>query len=297
VRELVGADHRADRLDLAAEHVERHRGDHLAVPVAEDRARLPVHLTRLYSRADPGQYREDRREHAGHVAGAGHAPGERRRLASPVPDHLNVGGQQFPQPVDVAVTDRGEEAGRQLVAFPAVHLEPGAPVAHMAPAADRELAAGRLGPADGRGDLGKAEPEYIPEHEYRPLEGAEPLQQQQRRHGQRVSQFRRPRRIFIRVGQERLREPRPGIGLPPDAGRSQHVDGDPGDHGREEGPGRRGLGRRRLVAQPGLLDRVLRLAHAAEDAVGDREQQRPQLLELLAPGHVSSSLKPGRHDG
>jgi hypothetical protein len=42
----------------------------------------------------------------------------------------------------------------------------------MAPAADRDLAAGRLGPADGRGDLGKAEPEYIPEHEYRPLEGA-----------------------------------------------------------------------------------------------------------------------------
>ena len=51
------------------------------------------------------------------------------------------------------------------------------------------------------------------------------------------------------------------------------------------------------VAQPGLLDRVLGLGHAAEDPVGDREQQRPQLLELLGPGHASSSLKPWRHDG
>jgi len=40
--------------------------------------------------------------------------------------------------------------------------------------------------------------------------------------------------------------------------------------------------------QPGLLDRVLGLGHAAEDPVGDREQQRPQLFELLGPGHVSS---------
>jgi hypothetical protein len=40
--------------------------------------------------------------------------------------------------------------------------------------------------------------------------------------------------------------------------------------------------------QPGFLNRVLGLGHAAEDPVGDREQQRPQLLELLAPGHVSS---------
>src|SRR5436309_6264138 len=58
-----------------------------------------------------------------------------------------------------------------------------------------------------------------------------------------------------------------------------------------------GLCRGGLVAQPGLLDRVLGLAHAAEDPVGDREQQRPQLLELLGPGHAASSLKPSRHVG
>src|SRR5215213_1589149 len=52
-----------------------------------------------------------------------------------------------------------------------------------------------------------------------------------------------------------------------------------------------------LVAQPGLLDRILGLAHTAQYPVGDREQQRPQLLELLGPGHASPSLKPWRHEG
>ena len=36
---------------------------------------------------------------------------------------------------------------------------------------------------------------------------------------------------------------------------------------------------------------------AAEDPVGDREQQGPQLLELLGPVHPSSSENPSRHDG
>ena len=33
------------------------------------------------------------------------------------------------------------------------------------------------------------------------------------------------------------------------------------------------------------------------EAVGDREQRRPRLLELLGPGHASPSLKPWRHEG
>ena len=35
----------------------------------------------------------------------------------------------------------------------------------------------------------------------------------------------------------------------------------------------------------------------AEDPVGDREQRRPRLLELLSPGHANPSLKPWRHEG
>ena len=243
------------------------------------------------------EHREDRREHAGHVVGTDHAPGKRRRLASAIPDHLDVGSEQLPQSVDVAIPERIEEPRRQLLAFPAVRLEPRAPDVHVASRPDRELAARRLRPPDGSRDLGKAEPEHLPQHEDRPFERGQPLEQQQGRHRHRVRQLRRPLRILVGVGEQRLGEPLPDVRLPPDARRAQHVDRNPRDHGREEGLGRRGLGRGGLVAQPGLLDRVLCLGHAAEDPVGDREQERPQLLELLAPGHASSSLKPCRHDG
>jgi hypothetical protein len=62
--------------------------DDLAVAIAKDRTGLAVHLAWLQSRIDPGEHREVRGEHAGDVVGADHAPGERGRLASPIPDHL-----------------------------------------------------------------------------------------------------------------------------------------------------------------------------------------------------------------
>ena len=50
--ELVGVDHRADGLDLPVEDVERERVDDLAVPIAEDRTRLTVHLVRLHDQGE-----------------------------------------------------------------------------------------------------------------------------------------------------------------------------------------------------------------------------------------------------
>ena len=52
----------------------------------------------------------------------------------------------------------------------------------------RELTACRLRPAYRRRDLGEAEPEDLPQHEDRPLEWAQPLEQQQGRHRQGVGQ-------------------------------------------------------------------------------------------------------------
>ena len=127
--------------------------------------------------------------------------------------------------------------------------------------------------------------------------GRQPLEQQQGRHRHRVRQLRRPLRVLVGVREQRLGQPLPDVGLPAYAGRAQHVDRDPGDHGGEEGLRRPRLRRGGLVAQPGLLDRVLRLGHAAEDPVGDREQEGPQLLELLGPGHpelLLETLPPGR---
>src|SRR5215207_4970173 len=68
--ELVRVSHQADCLDPPAEHVERQRADHLAVPIAKDRARLGIHLVWLHSRVDAGEHRREPGEPAGHVIGA-----------------------------------------------------------------------------------------------------------------------------------------------------------------------------------------------------------------------------------
>jgi len=70
--------------------------------------------------------------------------GERRRLSSTVPDHLDISREQLPQLLDVAIANRAETTRRQHLAFGAVDLEPGAPIVHVAPGSDRELAAGGL---------------------------------------------------------------------------------------------------------------------------------------------------------
>ncbi len=152
-------------------------------------------------------------------------------MPPPSADQLDVGSEQLPHSVDVAIAERIEEPRGQLLAFPAVRLEPGAPDSHVASRADSELAARRLRPPDGNCDLGKAESEHLPEHEDRPLQRGQPLKQQQGRHRHRIRQLRRPRRILIGVGEQRLGEPLPDVRLPPDTRRPQHIDRDPRDHG------------------------------------------------------------------
>src|SRR3954471_4595871 len=75
VPELVRGDHRVDPPDPPAEDVEGPGVEHLAVPIAEDRARLAVHLPPFDHAADPGERLDDRGGHPGHVLGADDAPG------------------------------------------------------------------------------------------------------------------------------------------------------------------------------------------------------------------------------
>src|SRR4029453_16732867 len=103
-------------------------------------------------------------EDAGHVVGTDHAPGKRRRLATAIRNHLDVWSEQFPQSVEVTVSERIEEPRSQLLAFAAVRLEPRARDRHVASRPDRELAASHLRPPDGNCDLGKAESEHLPQH-------------------------------------------------------------------------------------------------------------------------------------
>lgn len=64
--------------------------------------------------------RDDRGEDSGHVFGAEDALAHLRGLAAAVADHLNVGGKEFSQPVDVAVLERVEESLGKVLAFPSV---------------------------------------------------------------------------------------------------------------------------------------------------------------------------------
>jgi hypothetical protein len=86
--------------------------EHLAVPVAEDRAWLAVHL----------------------------------------------GGEQFPQPVDVPFPEGVEESPGEFLALPSVSLEPGPARVHVAARPHRELAARRLRAPCGRRNRAQAIP-------------------------------------------------------------------------------------------------------------------------------------------
>lgn len=80
VPELVGIEHRADRLDPAAEYVERQGIHDLSVAVAEDRTRLAVQFVRLHHDADPDERRDQRDEQPDHVLDAENAATPLRAL-------------------------------------------------------------------------------------------------------------------------------------------------------------------------------------------------------------------------
>ena len=117
VPELVGVAHRADRLNLPVEYVERQGKEHLAVPITEDRSRLAVHLAWLQRHVQPDEPGEDCGKHPGHLLSADDAPGQRRGLAAAVPDHLNVSGEQLPQAVDVPFPEGVEEPLGEFLAL------------------------------------------------------------------------------------------------------------------------------------------------------------------------------------
>jgi hypothetical protein len=93
VPELVGVLHRADRLDPPVEYVKRPGIEHLVVPIAEDRARLAIHLVWIHLHFDPDQPGQHRGKRPGHVLGTDDCPGPLRGLVAAVPDYLNVSGE------------------------------------------------------------------------------------------------------------------------------------------------------------------------------------------------------------
>jgi hypothetical protein len=98
------------------------------------------------------------------------------------------------------------------------------------------------------------------------------------------------------VVDQRLGQPLADVGLAAHAGGAQLVDADAGDHRGQVGARRldlRAVGERAVEAEEPLLHGVLRLAHAAEHPVGDRERGRSQVaIELVV--HPSPSANPVR---
>jgi hypothetical protein len=153
-------------------------------------------------------------------------------------------------------------------------------VGHVAAGAQGQLAAVVLALADHPGDLGVAVAEHVVQQEHRALHRGQPFQQQQERHRQRVGLLGQAGRVRRPgVGQQRLGQPLPQVGLAAHPRRAQMVDAQPGGHRGQVRPRRvhavpGGLGA--VVAQERLLHHVLGVGHGADHPVGDGEQQRAQ---------------------
>src|SRR3954470_4090222 len=99
-----------------------------------------------------------------------------------------------------------------------------------------------------------------------------------------------PGGIVVAVGDDRLWQPLADIALTAGARRAQLVEREPGGYGRHERRRRFDLlaaVERLMHPQERLLHHILGLGHAAEHAVGDRERDRPKLIQKsLTIGHA-----------
>ena len=110
------------------------------------------------------------------------------------------------------------------------------------------------------------------------------VEQHQHRQGERVGHLRLLGRVIGAGGKDRLGEPLADVPLAPDPSRAQLVDRQPCRDGGHKGPGRVDLVpilEHAMEAEQRLLDDVLGLRDAAQHPVGDRERDRPHLLEQL----------------
>ncbi len=140
--------------------------------------------------------------------------------------------------------------------------------------------------AQRRTDLGEREPEQVVQDERRALGRGQRLQDDQHRPRDGVGQADRVGRIGCRL--HRLRQPGADIALTPAPRRAQHVQSEAGGRGDQPSGEVVDLVEvAALQADPGFLDHVLGLGHAAEQPVGHADQAWPQGVELGCDGHVS----------
>ena len=156
----------------------------------------------------------------------------------------------------------------------------GLPSSMRRPRPGEYLPAVDLAAVDDRCDLVVAVAEHFAHEEHRALDLRERLEQHEERQRQGIGHLGHLRRAGVRGSEQRLRQPRPDVGLAFHARGPQFVDRKAGDDGCQERLRRRDLlagAARALEAQKSLLNEVLGVADAAEHPVGDREQQRSEV--------------------
>jgi hypothetical protein len=183
--------------------------------------------------------------------------------------------------------DSGEEALQQRLAAIARRLEARAPGLDVTARSGQDLAAVRAALLDDRRHLVVRVAEQLVQHVDGALDRAEPLEQHQERERERLVGLGALGRPGHRLGHERLGQPRPDVGLAPHARRAQVVDRQARHDRRQERLRRLDLVTAPQQPQVRLLDEILCLADATDHPVGEREQQRAQVVVChIRRGHL-----------
>jgi hypothetical protein len=181
VLQLVRVDDRAHALDLAVGDVEDHHAGQSALAVEEQRTRLPVDLLAAQGEAaEAGAGAQTRPQRASHPDAAVDRTGDGGRLAAAVAVEHHVVGQQLLQPLEIAVLDGREEAGREPLPLLARGLEPDPPtppLLDVAAGPGRELAGVLLAAPDDLGDPVVGLVEHLAQQERGALLGRQALEQ------------------------------------------------------------------------------------------------------------------------
>ena len=209
-------------------------------------------------------------------------PWQRGRLAAVVGRPGGARRQQRQQPVHVAGARRGQELLGDLCGPLGVDgPEPLAARLHVLAGAVRHLTHRRRGFAYRPCDFVVVEAEHLTKDERRPLIGCQRFEQHQHRHRHRLGEHHVGRGVAL-LEQQRLGQPRPDVVLAAAGALAQRVERLTGHQLRQI---RLGVAHRREVhirpPQIAVLQHVVGFGCRAEDLVGDREQQRPQVGEPL----------------
>ena len=196
----------------------------------------------------------------------------------------DIGGEHLLELVEPSLAGRPQQALQELRVPALVGLAAPPSVAQVGLGPVQELPGIALGHVQDLGDLGVGDVEGLAQDEHGALGRRELLHQPQRRQREGVALDQAVQGIERVVGDDRLGQPRAGVGLAGDARGAQLVQGQPAHHRGEEGgrlPDLAAVG-----AQPadhGVGDDVLRVPHAAQQPVGDAEQTGAQRQERRAP--------------